>query len=336
MLIICDTFHAYKDVFLALFNRILSEGKIHRIWKLAIVTPVHKKGPKDSVSNYRPVSDLCSLSKLFERCLLELIDCRQLEGEHQHGFRSNRSTVTAMLEIESVIEDALDENKKVLMYSTDLSAAFDMLRPGILGNVLKKSMPSKVTCLILDFLSDRSYKVKLGTSLSLEIEMKIGCAQGSTIGPKLFSMYCGGLSRIICERVIWYADDSYVLLVGNDIEELKERASTTMKKHVEWFTTIGMVVNVDKTEAVIFSKSYVSPILLTVNGESFSTRDTMKVLGVTFDSKLKWDVHVNNVVKSAKSNIHGLCILRRNLSEKLYLKILTSQFFAKMYYGSVV
>jgi hypothetical protein len=53
-----------------LFNRILDEGKIPSLWKCANVTPVHKKGPKDVVSNYRPVSGLCSISKLFERCIL--------------------------------------------------------------------------------------------------------------------------------------------------------------------------------------------------------------------------------------------------------------------------
>ncbi len=83
------------------------------------------------------------------------------------------------MEIQSVIADALDENKKVLMYSTDLSAAFDKLRFGIFGDVWKNSMPFKIAHLILDFLSNRSYKVKLGASISLEIDMKIGCVQGS-------------------------------------------------------------------------------------------------------------------------------------------------------------
>jgi hypothetical protein len=82
-----------------LFNRILNEGSIPDIWKKAIVTPVHKKGALDVVDNYRPVSGLCSLSKLFERCILELMNTDEIEGEHQHGFRENRSTITAMLEI---------------------------------------------------------------------------------------------------------------------------------------------------------------------------------------------------------------------------------------------
>ncbi len=109
-----------------------------------------------------------------------------------------------------------------------------------------------------------------------------------------------------------------------------------MEKHVDWLIRIGMVVNVDKTEAVIFSRSPVEQTTIQVKGESFSTRESMKVLGIMFDSRLKWDVHVNNVIKNAKNNIHGLRILRRNLSERNYLKILNAQFFSKMYYGSVV
>jgi len=109
-----------------------------------------------------------------------------------------------------------------------------------------------------------------------------------------------------------------------------------MEKHVNWLKSIGMVVNVGKTEAVIFSKNEPRFTTLTVNNESFSTSSSMKVLGVTFDSKLKWDVHVNNVVKSAKKSIQGLRILRRNLSEYNFMKVLTAQLFSKMYYGSSV
>jgi len=94
------------------------------------------------------------------------MDCEALEGAHQHGFRPNHSTVTAMMEIQSLIADSLDKNEMVLMYSTDLSAAFDMLRPGVLMNTIKGHLPFKICRIIHDFLVGRSFRVKLGSSFS--------------------------------------------------------------------------------------------------------------------------------------------------------------------------
>ena len=110
------------------------------------------------------VPKLCSLSKLFERCLLELMECGPLEGNFHYSFRANHSTVTAMLEIQSEIAENLDKGKSTLMYSTDLSAAFDLLCPGILMNTIKNKLPFQICRIIGDFLTGRSYKVKLGDS----------------------------------------------------------------------------------------------------------------------------------------------------------------------------
>jgi Reverse transcriptase (RNA-dependent DNA polymerase) len=335
MLIIRDSFPAFCSMYLLFFNRIIQEGKIPVNWKSALITPVHKKGPKHLIENYRPVSGLCSLSKLFERCILGLMDCSSIEGEHQHGFRRNHSTVTAMLEVQRVLASELDNRKMVLMYSTDLSAAFDLLRPGILINSIKGKIPYLICRIIADFLSGRNYRVKLGNSVSSMYDLKVGCAQGSTLGPKLFAMYCGGLSDIVNYPLVAYADDVYVMIPGDNPEELVSKGNTMLKSHVEWLNSVGMVVNVSKTEAVVFCKRDVS-ITLEVNGISFNTTSHMKVLGVLFDSRLNWSKHTDNVITKAKKSLFGLRILRRNLGPKGFTKILTAQFFSKIYYGAAV
>ncbi len=80
-----------------------------------------------------------SISKLFERCLLKRIGSEgNLDDINQHGFCPGHSTVTAALEVQNFIADALDSGQKCLVYSTDLSAAFDLIRPGIFA---KKARP---------------------------------------------------------------------------------------------------------------------------------------------------------------------------------------------------
>ncbi len=337
MLIVKDSYEIFRPSYLKLFNRILSEGSVPTIWKKAVVTPVFKKGDNTKVDNYCPVSGLCSLSKLFERCVLELMNTDQIEGPHQHGFCANHSTVTAMVEIQSIISEALESKKKVLMYSVDLSAAFDMLRPGLMMRTIFGKLPFAVCRIILDFLTDRSYKVKFGSCLSKEFPLRIGCAQGSTLGPKLFSMYCGDLQYLIKEdiKIVSYADDTYVIVISDDLIDLKQKALNILKVHIEFLKSIGMIVNISKTEAMIFDRDP-SSMVLSIDGESFSTGKTMKVLGVTFDSKMKWDVHVDKILSKAKTMFYGLRILRRNLGQKSFLKILTVQFFSKIYYASVV
>lgn len=94
---------------LVFFNNICVHG-IPDDWRLAVVRPLHKSGSKKDCTNYRPISNLCSLAKLYERCLLRKLD--QIDGdtvgENQHGFRTSRSTTMAALSIQSIVADSLD------------------------------------------------------------------------------------------------------------------------------------------------------------------------------------------------------------------------------------
>jgi hypothetical protein len=92
-----------------LFGLIYKEKEIPEQWKVAKVIPLHKKGSKQDVANYRPISNLCSVSKVFEKLIqkrLEQIGEENnvdITGEQQHGFKKNRSTITAGLTIQSII-----------------------------------------------------------------------------------------------------------------------------------------------------------------------------------------------------------------------------------------
>jgi hypothetical protein len=83
-----------------------------------------------------------------------------------------------------------------------------------------------------------------------------------------------------------YADDAYVMVKGKDLDELKSNTQLIMDKHISWLESIGMVVNVGKTEAVLFGR-HKSVVDLEVKGTIFSTKPSMNILGVTFDSQLR-------------------------------------------------
>ena len=207
-----------------LFNSISEHKRIPKAWKISKVIPVFKKGDPKLVSNYRPVSNISSLCKVFERCVLnKLLDLgpSELFGPHQHGFFPNWSATTAGLTIQDYISQGLDDNKVVMMYSADLSAAFDMLRPqSLISILLDLKLNPNLISLIQNYLQDRYSYVQINNSFSSMIRVPLGCVQGSVLGPSLFNIYTRNLGHNFpeCFFKISYADDSYVALTCDETE----------------------------------------------------------------------------------------------------------------------
>ena len=121
-----------------MFTKIYLTGKIPEQWKVSKIVPTHKKGSKNAIENYRPIANLCSGSKVFEKLILKQIHYLEstnkldLTGKHQHGFKRNKSTATAGALLQSIISRAADDKCYVVMASLDLSMAFDMVDTNLL------------------------------------------------------------------------------------------------------------------------------------------------------------------------------------------------------------
>jgi hypothetical protein len=121
------------EPFAQLFKRIYMQRTVPDQWLLVKRIPIHKKGPKNDLANYRPIANLCSISKVFEKLILKRILEIQDEsgvditGKQQHGFKKGRSTLILGLKIQSLIARALDEDNYAIMASLVLSAAFDVV-----------------------------------------------------------------------------------------------------------------------------------------------------------------------------------------------------------------
>jgi len=138
MLVLKSCYDVVKQYILEFFKAITMSGQIPSVWRIAKIKPIHKKGDTELIENYRPICNLNSVSKLFERCILNRVAQYDTDGKNQHGFKSAHSTTTAAIELQDTIARELDQNRICLVYSTDLSAAFDLIRPGIfLSNALE-------------------------------------------------------------------------------------------------------------------------------------------------------------------------------------------------------
>lgn len=170
--------------------------------------------------NYRPIANLCSFSKIYEKLVLDRLENKtsNLIGLSQHGFRANHSTESAMLEIQSIISNSIDSGLSVAAYSIDLSAAFDMLREDILQEKLRVKISEGLLFTVSDFLRNRRIVVDIDGIKSEPLSLNIGCMQGSSLGPRLFTTYVGDLkSTINAHHYTSYADDSYVIIVDKTL-----------------------------------------------------------------------------------------------------------------------
>ena len=161
----------------SLFNSSLRSGQVPEEWKAANITPVPKKGNNDDVSNFRPVSVLPVVGKIFERLVHNQLDSAQF------GFRPGHSTQDALVSMVEEWRVVLDEDRLVGSVFLDLSKAFDMVDHSILLRKLPKyGVVGRELEWFVGYLSGRKQRVCVKNAKSKWIELQRGVPQGSSPG----------------------------------------------------------------------------------------------------------------------------------------------------------
>jgi len=308
--------------------------------KTARVLPLHKKDDKKSIPNYRPISNLSPFSKIFERCLLSRLEVELpgSDGTHQHGFRTHHSTETALLLIQSKLAKILDNGSHGLIYSVDLSAAFDLLRPDKFHELFKNKISEGLLFSIADFLMDRRFQVELGDVKSIEKSLDRGCVQGSILGPKLFNLYLGELANKLGSsgvEIISYADDTYVIITALTVSETVKLTEETIIKHIDYLKDLGMTVNESKTEAMWIGKT--SPIdSIKIGSEDCKLVKNFKALGIFIQGDLSWDTQAESAINKGKKLVSNFKVLRKYLTEDQFLKAASANYYSTIFYGASV
>ena len=325
-----------------LMKKIFSEKIVPEQWKIAKVIPVFKKGDKKEPGNYRPISNLCSITKIFERLILERLKVIEklekcdLTGESQHGFKSNRSTETACIELQSKISEWCDRGEFVTMTSLDLTAAFDVVNHNLLKRKLQQiGLPKIITDIISEWLTERQFYCEIKGKTSTLRQITHGTVQGSILGPVLFAIFMRGIGDQT-EHVTTFADDNFVLnhhrLLVN-VVQLAVDSTTTIKN---WLVSNGMKVNDLKTEICIFHKKEVHQIEAKIDENIIRVLNKIRVLGIIFDSKLNWYEHTKHAMSKANKAKQGLSLIRKYFNQEEMLKLATAYFYSTLYYGAKV
>ena len=337
-----DGAEVLTPVVTSLMRKIINECTVPEQWKLAKVIPVFKKGSKTSPNNYRPISNLCSITKIFERLILERIGAIEklegvdLTGQSQHGFKKNRSTETAAIEIQTRISGWCDENEYVTVTSLDLTAAFDVVDHGLLMKRLSQvGIPKILTNVIKEWLKDRQFYCEVGAQVSKLINITHGTVQGSILGPILFAIFISPLEKVV-KYLVTFADDNFVLNHHKQQPCVLTLTEDSVGRMHEWMIMNGMMVSEEKTEICMFHQRDVEETRINMGNHAITVKKNIKILGIIFDSKLNWQEQARSAMKKANKAKQGLSIIRKYFTQKEMLRLSTAYFYSTLYYGSRV
>ena len=243
-----------------ILNESLLRAVIPAAWKIGTITPVPKKGPSHSVSDYRPISGLPAPSKLIERAvhnqLIYHLESYGLLDNRQHGFRRDHSTVTALFELTQFIYNKIDIKEYVCCVYIDYSKAFDTLDHDIMCKKLEKyGLSPAVISWCRNYLSDRKQCVKLNEEVSETTGVSYGVPQGSILGPLLFIIYVNDVFMHFNEndpKILLYADDTVLYYAHTQLKELECIMSTGLRRLYEWCNLNKLTINISKTKYEVF------------------------------------------------------------------------------------
>jgi hypothetical protein len=240
-----------------LMLKIYTQKKIPEQWKMSRIIPLHKKGPKSKIENYRPISNLCAISNFFKKLLLQRIletaNSDTLFTNQQHGFRKGKSTITAVIKLQRIISTHMYMDEYVAVASLDLSAAFDVVNVELLLKRLKvMGMPEDLVMLLTSWLTDRAAYVEVGGECLEYFLVREGTVQGSVLGLILFNLFIRPLLETAnCPA---YADDSYYCGYSRNKWSALEILQQRINAAVKWMADSGLKVNLEKTEVCIFHR----------------------------------------------------------------------------------
>ena len=333
-----------------LYNNCMLLGDFPHILKLGKITPIYKKGNRELIENYRPISTLPIFGKIFEKIiykrLYSFFTSKGIISDFQFGFRKGHSTGHALHHSVNIIKEAQKQKKHVLGIFIDLSKAFDTLDHNILLKKLENSgIRGTPNNLLASYLSNREqYTNVLGQDSSTEA-VKFGVPQGSILGPLLFLLYINNITRCYSEngcKIVLYADDTNLFVIDVSRTAAITKANIILKSLQNFMKSNLLHINIGKccfmhfaptkkqTNDLIDENTDTQNVYI---GEHIIPEVTQtKFLGVIIDNNLTWIPHIEKLHKKLKSTTAVLSRIRHFIPKENYKALYYSLFESHLTY----
>jgi ribonuclease HI len=338
-----------KNVLLNLFNNIWLSGNFPPQWRKAIIIPLPKPG-KDTTRaiNYRPIALTSCLCKTMERMindrLVWYLERNNIISRYQSGFRKNRSTLDNLIRLETHIREGFIQKAHTVAIFFDIEKAYDTTwKYGILKDIYNCGLRGRLPVFIRGFLEDRSFRVRLGSTLSDLHPQEMGVPQGSVLSVTLFSLKINSIVDCLPRDVqsSLFVDDFLIYYSSCNMAIIERKLQLCLNKLSTWADTNGFRFSKNKTVCVHFCNLrniHPDPEIF-LNGEQVPTETETKFLGLIFDKKLNFKNHIRalkikctqtmNLLKTVCKKSWGA---DRTTLMKLYRALIRS----KLDYGCVV
>ena len=329
LLVIKDKILPFLEYF---YNRCIIDGVYPSILKVARVVPIHKSGDKQSVDNFRPISNLSSLNKIFETLtfhrLSTFIKKNNLISENQFGFVKDSSTTLAIFTLLNDFMKAFKFKTYICALFLDLRKAFDVVDREILLKKLNLyGIRGIVNNFIRSYLSDRSQFVAVNCFESEQLPLRYGVPQGSVLGPTLFNLFINDIANIPGAKTILFADDTVFYIEDNCFNSLIIKVNEFILRLEKWLESNRIVANISKTKLMLITPKQITTLPdIFFNGYKVGWVTSITYLGLIIDNKLNFNLHFENICTNL-NRYQGLIYLLSTL--------LPRDILMKIYYGMV-
>lgn len=287
-----------------LFNMSTSAMTYPDEFKKSIITPIYKSGDIENVENYRPISILPTISKIFDKLLYLHINSKtsHLISSCQHGFTAGKSTTTNLLEYVDYLSSNMMNGGQVDAIYMDLAKAFDKIDHNIL--IAKLGTLPLSPCLIIllqSYLTNRKQFVCVYGEKSDAITPESSVPQGSILSPLLFALFINDLPPRLKSKLLLFADDLKLFLKINSLEDALQ-LQKDIDTIYDWCLANNLRLNINKCYVMSYTRRRevnLQYFNYNINGSSLIKVNAIRDLGVIFDSKLTFERHFQNIVNSA-------------------------------------
>ena len=334
-----------------IINQSLLTGIFPDTLKIAKISPVYKKEDPHLTDNYRPISLLPIISKVFEKVVFKQVydyfTKNKLLYKSQYGFRKKHSTELAGLELNDIIIENLDQQKLPIAIFLDLSKAFDTIDHEILLDKLKYyGISGSALLWFHSYLGNRRQYVQYKDAFSSYADLKTGVPQGSILGPLLFIIYMNDIAEITKKfHFTIYADDTtlisplctFSLPSNSDYNEIASGINSELKLITDWLSLNKLSLNAKKTKMMLFHLPQRSikniNLKLYINNTRIEQVKEFNFLGVMFDQCMTWKSHTQKIASKISMVVGTISKLKRFLPQDILKTIYNALIQPHLNYG---
>ena len=326
-----------------IINVSIQTGYVPPEYKLARVRPIYKKGSRNEVCNFRPISLVSSVSKIFDKAVAyqvtEYMNINNYFYNKQFGYRSNHSCQDLLVQYLDFVQKSRNKKEHCLTVMLDLSKAFDTIpKEKLLAKLDYYGIP---VAWFRSYLEGRQYYVNINADNSKKSNLVIGFPQGAILSSLFFIIFANDAPRATSLLLLLFADDSTVCDSNKNIEELFKNVNAELEKLKNWFDANALTVNASKTRFICYSSKKDFPDLW-LSGEKIkeisenSDEKCFKLLGVWLDPSLTFKYHINEVDKSVRKAIAYILRSRKSLPLNIRIMLFKSLALSHVNYSNII